>query len=146
MNRVLFQYIGLILGVMLCFSVVLWFFGEPITNVFFGSQYEDFFSQHLGGKNSITSTLGLALPFLGVSFGLTSGLLAISRPQDSFYSAVIGLVSLVIANFSFSEISLQSAAFSFLVSVVANMASRLCFLILAYKKSNLKVKSQERPL
>ena len=80
--RVLFQYIGLILVVLVGFSGVLWFFGESITNLFFGSQYEEFFNSHLNGKNSITSTLGLALPFLGVSFGLTCGLLAINRPQD----------------------------------------------------------------
>ena len=143
MNRILFQYIGLIIGVLVGFSVVLWFFGEPITNLFFGSRYEDFVERQLGGSNLITSTLGLALPFLGVSFGVTCGLLAINRPQDSFYSAIIGLVTLVIANFSFGEISLQSAAVSFLVATVANMTARLCFLILAYKKSMAKTDPQE---
>ena len=74
---------------------------------------------------------------------MTCGLLAINRPQDSFYSAIIGLVTLVIANFSFGEISLQSAAVSFLVATVANMTARLCFLILAYKKSMAKTDPQE---
>lgn len=136
--RVLFQYISLILVVLVGFSVVLWFFGEPITNVLFGSQYQDFFDRHLNGSNTITSTLGLALPFLGVSFGLTCGLLAIGRPQDSFYSSVVGLVAIVIANLSFAEISLQSTAVCFLFSVIATMTSRLCFFILAYRKSKLK--------
>ncbi|MDA8563212.1 hypothetical protein N9L06_02045 [Mariniblastus sp.] len=142
LKLVLVQYIGLILVVLLGFSVFLWFYGEPITNLFFGSQYEDFFDRHLNGKNSITSTLGLALPFLGASFGLTCGLLAINRPQDSFYSSVVGLVAILIANFSFSEISLQSAAVSFLISVIATMASRLCFLILAFQKPDLNTDSQ----
>jgi len=139
MNRVLIQYISLILGVLLGFSTVLWFFGEPITNLFFGSQYQDFFDRYLDGNNSITSTLGLALPFLGLSFGVTCGLLAIGRPQDSFYSSVLGVVALAITNLSFGQISLQSAAISFLVSVIASTLARLCFLILAYRKSLVKL-------
>lgn len=138
MNRVLIQYISLILGVLLGFSVVLWFFGEPITNLFFGSQYEDFFDRYMGGRNSITSTLGLALPFLGVSFGVTCGLLAIGRPQASFYSSVVGLVALVATSFSFDQITLQSAAISFLVSVIVSTVARLCFLILAYREFHVK--------
>ena len=141
MNRILVQYISVILVGLLGFAGMLWFFGEPITNLFFGSQYEDFFNEQLDGKNSITSTLGLALPFLGVSFGLTCGLLAISRPQDSFYSSVAGLIAIVVANFSFSEITLPSAAVSFLVSIIVTMTARLCFLILAYKRSVSKAGS-----
>jgi len=139
MNRVLIQYISLIVGVLLGFSTVLWFFGEPITNLFFGSQYQDFFDRYLNGNNSITSMLGLALPFLGLSFGVTCGLLAIGRPQDSFYSSVLGVVALAITNLSFGQISLQSAAISFLVSVIVSTLARLCFLILAYRKSLVKL-------
>ena len=138
---VLIQYIGLILVVLLGFSAVLWFFGESITNLFFGNQYKQFFNAHLNGKNLITPTLGLALPFLGVSFGLTCGLLAINRPQDSFYSSVVGLVAIVITTFLFPEVNFQSTAVSFLIAVIATMTSRLCFLILACRKLMLQNES-----
>ena len=135
MNQILMQYISLIFVVLTGFTVMLWFWGEPITNLFFGNKYQAFFDQNSGSRNTITSTLGLALPFLGISYGLTCGLLAINRPQDSFYSSIIGLVAMVVANFSFAQISLQSAAISFLVSAIATMSCRLVLLTLAYQRS-----------
>ena len=135
MNHILMQYISLILVVLTGFTVMLWYWGEPITNLFFGNKYQAFFDQNFDGQNTITSTLGLALPFLGISYGLTCGLLAINRPQDSFYSSIVGLIAMVVANFSFAEISLHSAATSFLISAVATMSCRLVLLTLAYRRS-----------
>jgi O-antigen/teichoic acid export membrane protein len=133
MRRVLLQYGTLVVGVLACFSAFLFVFGDDLTDLFFGPKYADYFAAHFDGVNHITATLGIAMPFLGLSFVLTSGLLAANRPYESFYSAIVGLAILVAANFSFSERTLATAAVSFVISIAGMTLCRLFFLVRAYR-------------
>jgi O-antigen/teichoic acid export membrane protein len=130
--RILSKYLALILFVMTSLSIVMWFYGDQLTTLFFGQKYAAFFDKNFDGKNSTTAILGLSLPFLGTSFTLTCGLLAANRPFDTFCSALIGLVVLVAMTFFSRSINLESMAVSFVTSIVATMLARLAFLSRAY--------------
>ena len=131
MNRILLSYGSFVLAVLIPTAIVLWLKGDWLTNLFFGASYDQFFAQHYGGVNRIAGLLGVALPFLGTSFVLTCGLLAINKPNYSFISSVVGLVVLVVTFSLFAEASLTTAAYSFIAATVANMTSRFIFLIKA---------------
>jgi O-antigen/teichoic acid export membrane protein len=133
MRRVLLQYGTMIVGVLTCFSAILFVFGDDLTDLFFGPKYAEYFATNFNGVNQITATLGLAMPFLGLSFVLTSGLLAANRPYESFYSAIVGLIVLVVVNFSFSDRTLATAATSFVISIAGMTLCRLFFLVRAYR-------------
>ena len=131
--RILSKYGLFTLSVLAVFAGCLWFWGEPLTELFFSKKYALYFEEHFGGKNSITSILGIAMPLLGMSFVFTIGLLAASRPQDSFIAALVGLTTLMIANFSFAQPNLKTAAVSFVVAVAVATLCRFIFLARAYR-------------
>ena len=132
LKKVLYVYGGFIFSLLLLFAFVLFFYGDQITEIIFGPRYADYFATRLSGRNTITATLGWAMPCLAISFTVTAGLLAANRPFDSFYSAVIALVVLVVANFSFAEPTLETAAMSFLISIIVGTLARFAFLMRAY--------------
>ena len=134
LRRVLMQYGLLVVSVLTAFSGFLFVFGDDLTALIF--DYDDYFDTHLGGVNNVTATLGLAMPFMGLSFVITSGLLAANRPYESFYSAVVGLVVLLGVSFCFREPTLLTAATSFVVSIVAMTLCRLFFFIRAYRSQS----------
>ncbi len=136
LRRTLVQYGVLVAGVLSCFSIFLSFYGDELTDLFFGPKYGDYINHHFGGHNTITATLGLAAPFLGLSFVISNGLLASGRPHESFYSAVAGLLMLVVALFAFSQLSLQTAAISFVLSIATTMLCRLLFLVRAFRHAS----------
>ncbi|QDT08904.1 lipopolysaccharide biosynthesis protein [Planctomycetes bacterium K23_9] len=136
LRKILLQYGILVVGVLACFSGFLFIFGDELTDFFFGPKYAQYFVDNFDGVNRITATLGLAMPLLGLSFVLTSGLLAANRPFESFYAAVVGLVILIVANLAFSDRTLETAARSFVVSIAGTMLCRLFFLIRAYRSES----------
>lgn len=129
LNRIILQYAGFVLIVLLGFATVLNLFGDRITELFFPGYFAG------GGKNVITATLAWAMPCLGLSIVFSIGLQVAHRPQDCFIAAVVGLLALLIANFSFSEITLHSAAISFVVSAMCTTLTRLVFLLLASSRA-----------
>ena len=136
MRPVLMNYGGFILLVLLSFAGVLFYFGDQLTLAFFGPKFSAYFAEHFEGRNTITSTLGFAMPLLGLSFVFTMGLLAAGRPHDSFYSAIVALIALIVANFSFNQPTFETAAISFVISIAVGTACRLIFLLRAYASSS----------
>ena len=129
------QYALLMIGVLGVFSAGMWIYGGQLTELFFGDDLRAYFDANYNGQNDVTRILGISMPFLGISFVLACALLAANRPYDSFYSAAIGLVVLIVANFSVSVLTLNTAAVSFLLAFIANAVARLFFLARAYRKS-----------
>ena len=138
LRSVLFRFGGLIVVVLSLFSVVLWFFGEPLTELFFGPQYRDYFAKHLGGVNRVTGVLGLAMPVLGISYVAAYGLLAIRRPQHNFLAALAGLLVLLAIATSVPEPDLMVAAVAFLASFMAAMLLRVGLLAWSLRKTGEK--------
>ncbi|MEL7498406.1 MAG: lipopolysaccharide biosynthesis protein [Planctomycetota bacterium] len=140
--KVLTKFGLLILTVLGLFSVLLWFFGEPITNLFFGPKYDAYFQANLDGNNWITAVLSLAMPLMGISYVSAFGLLAINRPFDNFYSAIAALLVLVTIAFSFSEPTLMTAAISFVASFFVAALCRTVFLVRAIYGSEPSTRMQ----
>lgn len=132
LRRVLFQFGSVILVVLIAFSGVLWMGGDRLTDLFFGPKYGQYFEVNFNGENRITAILGLAMPIMGLSYISAFGLLAVNRPNLNFYAAVAGLVVLVVANLSFAEPKLDTAAFSFVLSFAVAAMMRFAFLVLAF--------------
>jgi len=127
LTRILIQYAILVTVVMTMVATFLWFRGEWLTSIPF--DYAPFFERNYGGTNQITGLLGLALPFMGLSFVLTTGLLAVHKPIYCFVSALVGLlVLLAVFTFSTAEPDLTTASWSFVSAMAANMLCRILFL------------------
>lgn len=133
MLKTLTQYGAFVVSILIGFSVGLWFLGPELTNLFFGQKYQAYFDANFSGVNQVTSILGLAIPFLGCSFVLTTALLAVGRPNDSFISAIVGMLVLLGMNFCFSEPTLVTAAYSFVAATVANTVFRATCLWRAWR-------------
>ena len=131
MLKTLIQYGTFIFVVLSGFAIVLWVFGADLTNLMFGNKYQDWFAENMSGENSITSTLGLAIPCLGISFVLSAALLAIGRPQDNFLCALASLVVLVVINWAWGP-SLEVAAISFVAASASNALLRMVCLTRAW--------------
>ena len=123
MLKTLTQYGSFVFIVLSAFTVVLWVFGADLTNLLFSEKYQAWFDANSGGINQVTPVLGLAVPFLGVSFVLSTALLAIGRPNDNFICALAGLVILVVINAAFGP-SLMVAAISYVAASAANALLR----------------------
>ena len=131
MLRTLTQYGSFVFVVLSGFAVLLWVFGADLTNLLFAEKYQVWFDENSGGINRVTSVLGLAVPCLGVSFVLSTALLAIGRPNDNFMCALAGLAILIGINVAFGP-SLMVAAISYVVAMAANGLLRLVCLIRAW--------------
>ena len=138
MLKTLAQYGTFVVIVLLVFSVGLWLFGSELTNLFFGQRYQTWFDANSGGVNRITSTLGLAVPFLGLSFVLSTALLAIGRPNDNFLCALIALAVLIMINLACPP-TLMTAALSYVIATATNMLLRLVCLGRAYMHRDRRI-------
>jgi len=137
------NYGAFVLAVLVLVGVVLWFRGEWLTNLLFGDRFIEYFAKHHDGSNPITALLGLALPFLGVSFVLTCGLHAVKRPHYSFFSAVVGLIVLCGGFYLSPEGPTPiTAAWSFIAATAANMSARFFFLCKAARETQSQLPSQ----
>ncbi len=132
MLKTLAQYGTFVLVVLLGFALVLWLFGDDLTNLLF-NKCQVWFDANTGGVNRITSTLGLAVPLLGISFVLSTAILAIGRPNDNFICAIVALAVLVGVNLAFGP-SLMVAAVSFVLATLTNVLLRIGCLARAYSK------------
>jgi O-antigen/teichoic acid export membrane protein len=133
MLKTLTQYGTFVLVVLLGFGLLLWVFGADLTNLLFGDKCQAWFDANTEGVNRITSTLGLAVPFLGISFVLSTAILAIGRPNDNFICAIAALAVLIGVNFAFGP-SLMVAAVGFVVATLTNALLRVGCLARAYLK------------
>ena len=131
MLKVLIKFGLVLFTVMTLLSLLLWFAGDQITKLLFPAS-QVYFTENFGGRNQITAILGLALPAMGLSYLASSGLLAAHRPRDNFYSAILGAVVLVAANFCFAETTLMTASISFILSFCVATACRFVFLVRAF--------------
>lgn len=130
LKRILIQYSTLVLIVMTSVATLLWAKGDWLTDLFF--DYSAFFDANYDGRNRVTATLGLCLPFMGMSFVLTAGLLAVHKPIYSFWSALVGLLALIgVFTLSTSQPDLITAAWSIVFAMAANMLCRLAFIVKA---------------
>lgn len=133
--KMLLGYSLFVGAVLIGFSTVLYFYGDPLTSLFFGSeQYHDYFQQNFDGINSITFLMSIAMPCFGISFLLACCLLAADLPIYSFYAALVGLVTTVVVNFSFAEPTVNTAAISFVVGAVATTLSRVVLVWWAHRQ------------
>jgi O-antigen/teichoic acid export membrane protein len=132
MLKTLTQYGVFIFVVLSLFAIVLWFFGAELTNLMFSDKYQVWFDANLGGINRVTSILGLAIPFLGISFVLSAALLSIGRPQDNFLCAFVSLAVLLAINWTLGP-SLQIAAISFVAASAANAGLRMLCLLRSWR-------------
>ncbi len=121
-------------SVLVGYSTVLYFYGDVLTTLVFGNEYQDYFLNNFGGKNTTTFLLSIAMPCLGVSFLLTCCLLAADVPIYSFYAAVVGLIATVIVNYSYAEPTINTAATSFVVGAVATTLARVVLVWWAHRQ------------
>lgn len=119
-------------AILIGYSAVLYLYGGPLTNLVF--DYEDYFLNNLGGKNTTTFLLSIAMPCLGISFLLTCLLLAADVPIYSFYAAVVGLIATVVVNYSFAEPTVNTAATSFVIGAVATTLARVVLVWWAHRQ------------
>jgi len=140
MLKTLLQYGTFVIVVLSAFAVVLWVFGADLTNLIFGGKYQDWFAANMAGVNQITSTLGLAIPFLGVSFVLSAALLAIGRPHDNFICALASLAVLIAINWAWGP-SLKMAAISYVAAMACNALLRVICLSRAWMNREILVAS-----
>ena len=131
MLKTLTQYGTFVFVVLSGFAVVLWVFGDDLTRLLFSQDNQAWFDANTDGINRVTSVLGLAVPWLGLSFVLSTALLAIERPNDNFMCAMASLVVLVTINVAFGP-SLMVAAISYVAASAANGLLRLACLIRAW--------------
>lgn len=131
MLKTLTQYGTFVFVVLSGFAVVLWVFGADLTRLLFSPENQAWFDANTGGINHITSVLGLAVPCLGLSFVLSTALLAIGRPNDNFMCALVSLVVLIAINAAFGP-SLMVAAISYVAASASNGLLRLACLIRAW--------------
>ena len=131
MLKVLIKFGGVLLAVMTLFSLLLWFAGDQITTILYPAA-QIYFDENFAGHNQITAILGLALPAMGLSYLSAYGLMAAHRPRDNFYAAVVGVVVLIVINFSFAETTLMTASISFIASFCAATCCRIVFLVRAF--------------
>jgi O-antigen/teichoic acid export membrane protein len=125
MLKLFVGYALFVSSVLIGYSAVLCFYGDPLTTLVFGNEYQDYFVEHFGGENTTTFLLSVAMPCLGLSFLLTCCLLAADVPIYSFYAALVGLMATVIINYCFAEPTINTAATSFVVGAVATMLARV---------------------
>lgn len=124
MLKTLTQYGTFVFVVLSGFAVMLWVFGADLTNLLFSEKYQAWFDVNSSGINHVTPVLGLAVPCLGVSFVLSTALLAIGRPNDNFMCALASLAILVVINAAFGP-SLMVAAISYVAASASNALLRL---------------------
>jgi O-antigen/teichoic acid export membrane protein len=136
--RTLLQYGTFIIVVLSGFSILLWVFGADLTSMMFGKKYQDWFVANSGGVNEITATLGLAIPCLGVSFVLSTALLAIGRPQDNFICALASLFVLILINWTWGP-GLKVAAISYVSAMACNALLRIVCLSRAWMNREILV-------
>lgn len=121
-----------VVGVLVAFSGTLYFFGGPLTELAFGSQYADFFADS-GGKNWLTFILSLATPCFGFSFLLTCCILAADKPLYCFYAAIFGTVVTIVINLVFDQPTPYTAAISFVAGAFATMVFRFVIVWKLYR-------------
>lgn len=133
--KMLFGYCLFIIVVLIGFSTVLYFYGDPLTSFFFGSQqYHEYLQNNFDGINSTTFLMSIATPCFGVSFLLACCLLAADVPIYSFYAALIGLIATVVVNYSFAEPTINTAGTSFVAGAVATTLSRVVLVWWAHRQ------------
>ena len=134
MLKLLLGYSLFVCSVLIAYSTVLFFYGDTLTTLVFGNEYENYFLLNFGGANTTTFLLSIAMPCLGLSFLLTCCLLAADVPIYSFYAAVVGLIATVLVNYSFAEPTVNTAATSFVVGAVATMLARVVLVWWAHRQ------------
>ena len=133
--KLLLGYSCFMTFVLTIFSAVLYFYGDPLTILLFPKpQYQEYFNLHFNGINTTTFLLSIAMPCLGVSFLLTCCLLAADVPIYSFYAAIAGMVVTIIMNLSFAQPTLNTAAMSFILGVVASLLVRVGLVWFTYRQ------------
>ncbi len=133
--KMLFGYCLFVGAVLIAFSAVLYFYGDPLTSLFFGSQqYKEYYQANFDGINTTTFLMSIAMPCFGVSFLLACCLLAADVPVYSFYAALIGLIATIVVNFSFAEPTINTAAISFVAGAVATTLSRAVLVWYAHRQ------------
>lgn len=139
----LLKYSTLIVSVLGSFAVVLFFLGDNLTNVFFGDKYSEFFEVNFQGENWVTFTLGVAMPFLGISYVASSGLLAANMPHLNFVGSLLGLLAVIISNFAFAEPTIMTAAMSFVIGAAVMALFRLVAVLVSYYRSQVSTQNAE---
>ncbi len=134
--KLLLGYGVFVSAVLVGFSTVLYFYGDLLTTLIFGSEYQDYFLANFAGENITTFLMSMAMPCFGFSFLLTCCLLAADVPIYSFYAAVVGLVATILVNLSYTEPTINTAAISFVVGAVATMLSRALFVWWVHRQQN----------
>ena len=141
MFPILLSYGAFMTFVLVCFSGILFLFGDSLTTLAFGDEYGDYFDANNGGSNTITFLLSLSMPCFGLSFLLTCCILAADKPIYSFYAAVVGMLVAIGMNFSFAQPSLETASISFVAGAFSTMAFRAIVVWRLYRgyKRDLKI-------
>jgi len=121
-------------SILIAYSTVLYLYGDTLTTVVFGNDYQEYFLNNFGGRNTTTFLLSIAMPCLGVSFLLTCLLLAADVPIYSFYAAIVGLIATVVVNYSYAEPTVNTAATSFVVGAVATTVARVVLVWWAHRQ------------
>ena len=134
MLKLLLKYSLFVCSVLIAYSTVLYFYGDTLTTLVFGNEYQDYFLNNFGGKNTTTFLLSIAMPCFGLSFLLTCCLLAADVPIYSFYAAVVGLIATVLVNYYFAEPTVNTAATSFVIGAVATTLSRVVLVLWAHRQ------------
>ena len=142
MFPILRSYAAFVVFVLVCFSGVLFLFGDSLTLLAFGDKYAKYFVADEGGYNAIPFLLSMAMPCFGLSFLLTCCILAADKPIYCFYAAVVGMVVAIVMNLSFAQPNLHTASISFVGGAFSTMAFRAVVVWRLYRNYKLDLATE----
>ena len=124
-SRLMLKFGLPLVGLMILFSIFLWFTGDRLTTLFFGDRYAAFFEENYDGVNRLTFLIGLTMPSTAAAYVMACGLMACGKPKYTFVSSLIGLVSLLVLCLLSSNADLEWSAVCFALAVLLTAVSRL---------------------
>ena len=127
LNRILWRYGTALVVLMLLFAAFLWFAGGPLTKLFYGDRYDQFFAERYSGENRVPFLLGLSMPLNAAAYLLACSLMACGEPKYNCFSSLAGLLVVVGLGLMMREPDLVSCALCFSISIGVTLAFRIYF-------------------
>ena len=127
LNRISWKYGAGLVVLMSLFTVFLWFTGGLLTELFYGTKYDQFFAEHYSGENQIPFLLGLSMPLNAAAYIIACSLLACGQPKYNCFSSLAGLIVVVSLGLVMQEPDLVSCALCFSIATGVILVCRAWF-------------------
>lgn len=112
-----YRLAGLVSGVLLVATLVIWAGGDWLMTAVFGSRF--------AGLGSTVAILSLGMLVLGSGFVFATGLQAIQAPQFNFFASMLSGIAVVSLSFWLLRGDISQAAWAFLISAAIGTLVRV---------------------